>query len=81
MMSLVLVPPEPSTEERTECLRAHRWFLDRAQDGGIELTSAGYLKPADVEAASRVLPAMSDWLGKNNRESLAGPLLTSMAIR
>lgn len=75
MVSLVLVPLEPTTEERTESLRAHRWFLDRAKGGGIELTAAGYLKPADVEAASRVLPAMSDWIGKNNRESLAAPLL------
>ncbi|MEO5852733.1 MAG: plasmid pRiA4b ORF-3 family protein [Nocardioides sp.] len=75
MMSLVLVPLEWSAEERTESLRAHRWFLDRAKGGGIELTAAGYLTPADVEAASRVLPAMSDWIGKNNRESLAAPLL------
>ena len=75
MMSLVLVRPEPSTDERLESLRAHRWFLDRARNGGIELTSAGYLKPADVEAASRVLPAMSDWIEKNNRDSLAAPLL------
>ena len=56
-------------------MRAYVWFLDRAKDGGIELTSAGYLKPTDVDAASRVVPAMGDWIGKNNRESLAAPLL------
>lgn len=75
MTSLVLPATEPSPDERGESLRAHRWFLDRARGGGIELTSAGYLKPADVEAASRVVPAMGDWIGKNNRESLAAPLL------
>ncbi|MEP6528276.1 MAG: plasmid pRiA4b ORF-3 family protein [Nocardioidaceae bacterium] len=75
MMTLVLLPTEPSPQELEESLRAHRWFLDRAKGGGIELTSAGYLKPADVEAASRVVPAMGDWIGKNNRESLAAPLL------
>jgi len=75
MTTLVLLATDPSPEERTEALRAHQWFLDRAQGNGIELTAAGYLKPADVEAASRVVPAMSDWIGKNNRESLAAPLL------
>jgi hypothetical protein len=44
-------------------------------DGGIPLTGAGYLKPADVEAASEVVPAMADWIGKNNREAHCGPLL------
>jgi hypothetical protein len=58
-----------------ESLQAHRWFLDRARDGGIELTSAGYLKPADVEAVSELVPSMVGWIGKNNRESLAVPLL------
>lgn len=56
-------------------LRAHQWFLDRASDGGIPLTSAGYLKPVDVEAACQVVPSMGDWYGKNNREVNAVPLL------
>lgn len=64
----------PEAEFR-EALRPWLWFLERAQDGGIELTASGYLKPADVEAASLVVPAMRDWIGKNNRESLAVPLL------
>lgn len=75
MVTLVLPSDEPSPEELQQSLRAHRWFLDRAADDGIELTSAGYLKPADVEAASLVVPAMADWWGKNNRESNARPLL------
>jgi hypothetical protein len=32
-------------EDLSAVLRAHQWFLDRAEDGGIPLTSAGYLKP------------------------------------
>jgi Plasmid pRiA4b ORF-3-like protein len=56
-------------------LRAYQWFLDRAKDGGIALTAAGYLKPDDVEEASKVVPAMGDWIGKNNRENQCYPLL------
>lgn len=53
-----------------------QWFLDRAADGGIPLTSAGYLKPAEVTAASEIVPQMADWFGKNNREVNCVPLLT-----
>jgi hypothetical protein len=56
-------------------LRAYQWFLDRAEDGGIPLTTAGYLKPADVEEASKVIPVMNDWIGKHNREVQCYPLL------
>ena len=56
-------------------LRAYQWFLDRAKDGGIPLTTAGYLKPADVEEASKVVPVMNDWIGKHNREIQCYPLL------
>ncbi|MEE6177855.1 hypothetical protein [Mycobacterium sp. 050134] len=56
-------------------LRAYQWFLDRAKDGGIPLTAAGYLKPADVEEASKVVPVMNDWIGEHNREVQCYPLL------
>jgi len=56
-------------------LRAYQWFLDRAKDGGIPLTTAGYLKPADVEKAAKVVPTMNDWIGKHNREVQCYPLL------
>jgi pRiA4b ORF-3-like protein len=59
----------------TPHLRAHQWFLDRAEDRGIPLTTAGYLKPADVESASKVVPAMLDWFGEKNREVHCYPLL------
>ncbi|WP_281871962.1 plasmid pRiA4b ORF-3 family protein [Brachybacterium paraconglomeratum] len=56
-------------------LRALTWFLERADaEGGIPLTGAGYLRPADVEAASAVLPQMADWIGMNKGEVHAVPL-------
>jgi Plasmid pRiA4b ORF-3-like protein len=75
MVTLVSRPTELDGEQVAAALAAYRWFLDRAHGGGIELTSAGYLNPADVEAASAVVPAMGDWIGRNNRENHAGPLL------
>jgi hypothetical protein len=71
-----LVAVETSDEiDRSRYLGAHQWFLDRAFDGGIPLTAAGYLKPADVEAAANVVPAMGDWIGAHNREVHCAPLL------
>lgn len=67
LLDLGNLPTEPSPSDLDDSLRAYRWFLDRANGDGIELTSAGYLKPADVEAASQVVPAMGQWYGKNNR--------------
>ena len=58
-----------------DSLRAYQWFLNRAKGGGIPLTSAGYLKPADVEQASKIVPEMNDWIGKHNREVQCHPLL------
>lgn len=75
LLSLTEPMAVPSSEEKADALRAYMWFLDRAGGEGLELTAAGYLKPADVEAASQVVPAMRDWIGKNNREVNAFPLL------
>jgi hypothetical protein len=68
-------PRRPSDDELATALRPYLWFLDRAGDDGLELTSAGYHKPGDGVAASLVVPSMARWIGKNNRESLAAPLL------
>ncbi|MGB3230108.1 MAG: plasmid pRiA4b ORF-3 family protein [Mycobacterium sp.] len=75
--ALVLASGSPplKTDDMFRQLRAVQWFLDRAKDGGIALTAAGFLKPADVEAASEVVPVMADWIGKNNREAHCFPLL------
>lgn len=66
---------EPSPGQLAEALRPHLWFLDRTGDDGLELTSAGYLKPEDVTAASAVVPTMAEWIGKNNREANSVPVL------
>jgi hypothetical protein len=75
MLALTSPAPDPAPEEMIAALGAYLWLLDRAGGEGIELTSAGYLKPADVEAASAVVPAMGDWSGRSNREIHAAPLL------
>lgn len=49
-----------SVEDKRTALRGVSWFLDHAAGGGLPLTAAGYLKPADVESASRVVPEMTD---------------------
>lgn len=72
---LISEPTTVTVDETTEYLGAYQWFLDRAGDDGIPLTAAGYLKPADVEAASKVVPAMGDWYGAHNREVNCLPLL------
>lgn len=68
-------PQQPDVPTLRANLRAYQWFLDRAAGHGITLTAAGYLKPADVEAASKVVPIVGDWIGKRNREDLTIPML------
>ncbi|MDE3719941.1 plasmid pRiA4b ORF-3 family protein [Nocardiopsis sp. N85] len=52
----------------------YAWLLDRAGTEGLPLTQAGYLKPADVEAAADVLGLRGDWIGKLNREDQTAPV-------
>lgn len=75
VMALPAQEPRPSDDELTTAFHAVQWFLDRADDGGIPLTKAGYLKPDDTFAASEVVPNMAGWIGRNNRESQSFPLL------
>ncbi|MGE2689095.1 plasmid pRiA4b ORF-3 family protein [Mycolicibacterium pulveris] len=72
---LVSEPTSVDDAELSASLRAYQWFLDRAGDGGIPLTSAGYLKPADVVTATEVVPATGDWPGSSDREVHCPPLL------
>lgn len=65
----------PSGEDLLAALAPHRWMLDRASGGGIPLTDAGYLKPADVKALAGVLPTMDDWIFPISREINAHPVL------
>lgn len=65
----------PSEDERRAALVPVQWFLDRAHGGGIELTAAGYLRPADVVEAAALLPTVWQGIGKNNRENHTFQLL------
>ncbi|MEI4274100.1 hypothetical protein TEK04_20440 [Klenkia sp. LSe6-5] len=66
---------EPADEEIIEATWAFQWFLDRAADGGLPLTSAGYLRPDDVLGAAAVVPAAAGWIGAKNREIQTVPVL------
>lgn len=69
-------PPRVSAEDLTAAVRPFTWFLQRAGDDGLALTSAGDLTPDDVVAASEVVPTMRDWIGTENPEVESAPLLT-----
>jgi hypothetical protein len=56
-------------------VRPYSWFLHRVGAEGIKLTGAGYLPPADVEAAVAELDLADEWFGKNNREAQTKPVL------
>jgi hypothetical protein len=56
-------------------VRPYAWLLDRVGEAGIKLTAAGYLPPADVEAAVSELGLGAEWIGMGNRESQTLPLL------
>jgi Plasmid pRiA4b ORF-3-like protein len=74
-VALMSDPGPPEAEEFDEAFRAFTWFLERAAEGEIALTPAGYLRPVDVAAAARVVPTMGGWIGKANRESETTPVL------
>jgi hypothetical protein len=75
VMPLTQHRSKASPEEKAAALHPFLWFLDHVGDDGLPLTSAGYLKPADVTAAAGVIPAMADWIGTANRESQTYPVL------
>jgi hypothetical protein len=63
----ILEPVLVDAETAACMVRPYSWFLDRVATEGIKLTSAGYLPPADVEAASAGLGLAGEWIGKHNR--------------
>jgi hypothetical protein len=56
-------------------VRPYSWLLDRVGTEGIKLTGAGYLPPAQVEAAMVALGLDEEWIGKGNREVQTVPVL------
>ena len=63
----ILEPVLVDAETAARMVRPYSWFLDRVSPEGIKITSAGYLPPADVEAASAELDLAGEWIGKHNR--------------
>ena len=74
LAALPPIPVRPPVDDLAAALHAHLWFLGQAADGGLPLTTAGYLRPALVEQAARLVPRMGDWIGKANREDLTYPV-------
>ncbi|MBG0740769.1 plasmid pRiA4b ORF-3 family protein [Paeniglutamicibacter antarcticus] len=66
----------PPTETEVDAVvRPVRWLLQRAGTAGLELTAAGYLKPAVVRAAVAELGWQERCYGTINREDQAVPVL------
>jgi len=68
-------PVQITAEEATRMVWRYAWLLDRVGDGGIQLTSAGYLPPAVVQVAVSELGIADEWIGKGNREIQTLPVL------
>lgn len=68
-------PVSVDTDTAARMTRPYRWLLNRVGADGIKLTAAGYLPPADVEAAVEELEIGETWLGKGNREIQTYPVL------
>jgi hypothetical protein len=62
-------------ETAAAAVARYSWLLARVGDGGITLTSAGYLPPRDVEAAWQAFGLDEEWYGKGNREVHVYPVL------
>jgi Plasmid pRiA4b ORF-3-like protein len=67
--------PDVDSATASGMVRPYAWLLDRVGDVGIRLTSAGYLPPAHVAAATKDLGLSEEWIGKGNRENMTIPVL------
>ena len=51
------------------------WMIDHVGVHGVDLTPAGYLRPADVEATAAALGVGPEWIGAASREAYMLPVL------
>lgn len=56
-------------------LAPHIWMLRHAAEGGLELTAAGYLRPAVVKEFAPQLPEMRSWIFPVTTEEHTEPVL------
>jgi len=68
-------PLDGLESDRAHALAPISAFLELVGEDGVPLTSAGYLKPEHVVAASALLPEVAAWIGKKNREIDTMPVL------
>jgi hypothetical protein len=68
-------PLEIGADTAATMVSPYTWLLDRVGADGIKLTGAGFLPPADVEAAWDAIGAGERWIGKVNRENHTPPVL------
>ena len=68
-------PVSIDADTAARMVHPYAWLLERVGDDGIELTAAGYLPPAHVEAAFDALGLEEEWIGKGNREDQTRPVL------
>ena len=66
-------PVDPVTAARM--VRPYSWLLDRVGDGGIKLTDAGHLPPAEVAAVIDELNLAAEGITRGSRENQARPAL------
>ena len=69
-------PIEIDADTAAQMVAPYTWLLNRVGADGIKLTSAGYLPPAEVEAAMAELGLSHEWIGKGNREVQTMPVLS-----
>ena len=63
-----------SAAEQNETVRRLSILLNLIGPGGVELTAAGYLKPALVEQLAHDTGISDTWIGKVNREDQTWPV-------
>ncbi|SDL18278.1 plasmid pRiA4b ORF-3 family protein [Tessaracoccus oleiagri] len=73
-------PVRVEPDEAREATAVVRAFLDHVGDGGLEMTAAGYLKPASVSALMAELDPDRAWIGSATVERHTGPLLNAREI-
>ncbi|WP_164984116.1 plasmid pRiA4b ORF-3 family protein [Oerskovia turbata] len=65
--------PDRATASRITA--PYAWFIRHVGVDGVALTSAGYLRPTDVEAVAAELNLAGEWIGTRNREATTYPVL------
>jgi hypothetical protein len=68
-------PERPDEAAVAQAVRPFRWLLEQVGADGIQLTGAGYLPPAQVQAFAAELGTADRWIGKLNREVQTYPVL------